>query len=114
MRGAKCGGGKGQSGAVIATTAICLMMFLGLLGLVLDLGHLYLVRSELQRAADASALAGARALFLPPLSAPPQCSQAQTRALEMAQANLVGGLAPAVLTPASYTVPWPPWAGWGV
>ena len=46
-------------------TGLCLTVFMALLALVLDIGHLAAVRGELQNAADAGALAGARAL-LPP------------------------------------------------
>lgn len=53
-----------ESGAVALVTALCLTIFMALLALVLDIGHLLNVRGELQNAADASALAGAQA-FLP-------------------------------------------------
>lgn len=55
--------GRGDSGAVAVVMALCLMVFFGMLALVLDIGHLYVVRGELQNAADAAALAGARALY---------------------------------------------------
>lgn len=99
-------GTTGQSGSIIVTTAICLFLIMGLLGLVLDLGQLYLIKIELQRAADAAALAGARALFFPQVSPPPQCAQAQTTAWEIAQANLVSGSAPIVGVPSSYSLPY--------
>ena len=68
-------------------TAILMIVFLGFLALTGDVGHLATVRSELQNAADASALAGARALFtnLAPVDPdgkflrvddPPYCNQA--------------------------------------
>jgi hypothetical protein len=53
---------RDESGAVVVIVALCLMMFMALLALVLDIGHLLAVRGELQNAADAGALAGARAL----------------------------------------------------
>jgi len=95
-----------QSGSIIVTAAISLFLILGLLGLVLDLGQIYLIKIELQRAADAGALAGARALFFPQVSAPPQCSQAQAQAWEIAQANYVSGSPPIVGVPSSYSVPY--------
>ncbi len=57
--------GRGDSGAVAVVTALCLTVFFGMLALVLDIGHLYVVRGELQNAADSGALAGARALAPP-------------------------------------------------
>jgi hypothetical protein len=51
-----------QQGAVAIIVAICLVVLIGMLGLVLDLGHLYVAKTELQNAADASALSGAKEL----------------------------------------------------
>ncbi|MGQ9922030.1 MAG: pilus assembly protein TadG-related protein [Desulfobacca sp.] len=51
-----------SAGGVAAVTAILLTVLLGFIGLALDLGRLTLLESEMQRAADAGALAGARAL----------------------------------------------------
>lgn len=51
-----------QQGAVAIIVAICLVVLIGMLGLVLDLGHLYVAKSELQNAADAAALSGAKEL----------------------------------------------------
>jgi uncharacterized membrane protein len=47
-----------QKGAVIVVTAFSLLAILGLAGLAVDLGYLYVVKCELQRAADAGAMAG--------------------------------------------------------
>ncbi|WP_157662639.1 pilus assembly protein TadG-related protein [Sulfuriferula sp. AH1] len=41
---------------------LSLFVLIGLLGLVLDLGHLYITKTELQNAADAAALSGAKEL----------------------------------------------------
>jgi Flp pilus assembly protein TadG len=38
--------------------ALLLVAFIGLLGLAIDLGRLYIARAELSRAIDAAALAG--------------------------------------------------------
>jgi hypothetical protein len=51
-----------QQGAVAIIVAICLVVLIGMLGLVLDLGHLYVAKSQLQNVADASALSGAKEL----------------------------------------------------
>lgn len=51
-----------QQGAVAIIVAICLVVLIGMLGFVLDLGHLYIAKTELQNAADAAALSGAKEL----------------------------------------------------
>ncbi len=51
-----------QRGAVAIIVALCLTLLIGMLGLVLDLGHLYVAKTELQNAADAAALSGAKEL----------------------------------------------------
>lgn len=48
-----------ERGMVLPTTALFIMVAIGMLGLGIDLGNMYLVKCELQRIADASALAGA-------------------------------------------------------
>lgn len=55
---------KNQKGAVIVLVAVLLILFLGIAALAIDVYHLYVVRNELQNAADAGALAGARELYL--------------------------------------------------
>jgi len=49
---------EGEKGIVLFLVAACLVVFLGMAGLAIDLGMLYNVRSQLQNAVDASALAG--------------------------------------------------------
>ena len=51
-----------QQGAVAIIVALSLVVLVGMLGLVLDLGHLYVTKTELQNAADAAALSGAKEL----------------------------------------------------
>ncbi|UMR30222.1 pilus assembly protein TadG-related protein [Massilia sp. MB5] len=52
-----------QQGAVAVISGLALLLvLLPMGGLVLDLGHLYIAKSELQNAADAAALAGAKDL----------------------------------------------------
>ena len=53
---------RGERGSVLAVSAVGMMAFLLATGLAVDVSHLYLVRTELQNAADAAALAGASAL----------------------------------------------------
>ena len=54
---------KDQTGAVAIMVALLLIVFIGFAALAVDLGHLYVVRNELQNGADAGALAGARFLY---------------------------------------------------
>jgi Flp pilus assembly protein TadG len=55
--------GKGDSGSVAVVFAIGLVAFLGFTALALDIGHMVSMKNELQRAADAAALSGVRALW---------------------------------------------------
>ena len=50
-------------GSVAIISAIGLVAFLGMVSLVIDMGHLYTVRNELQNVADAAALAAANVLI---------------------------------------------------
>ncbi len=51
-----------QSGAILMMTILFLILLLGFAALALDLGRLYVLRTEMQNAADAAALAAAREL----------------------------------------------------
>jgi len=51
-----------QRGAVAIIVGISIVILVAMLGLVVDLGHLYVAKSELQNAADAAALSGAKEL----------------------------------------------------
>jgi Flp pilus assembly protein TadG len=53
---------RSQKGAMAITIAIWLTFFIGITALAFDVGHLMVVRNELQNAADATALAGANCL----------------------------------------------------
>ncbi|UUZ47585.1 pilus assembly protein [Massilia sp. B-10] len=46
-----------QRGAIALLFGLTLVVLLAMHGLVLDLGHLYVLKSELQNGADAAALA---------------------------------------------------------
>lgn len=52
---------RGERGQTIALVAICLVSFVAMGALAIDLTSLYSARGEIQRAADATALAGAKA-----------------------------------------------------
>lgn len=51
-----------QRGAIAIMVGFLIIALIGMLGIVIDLGHLYVRKTELQNAADAAALAGARQL----------------------------------------------------
>jgi hypothetical protein len=54
---------KNDRGAISTLIIILLFVFIGLLGIIIDLGHLHTVQNELRDAADACALRGARAFY---------------------------------------------------
>jgi hypothetical protein len=51
-----------QRGAVMITVAMSLLFLLGFMGIALDFGHMFVVKSELQTAMDSCALAAAQEL----------------------------------------------------
>ena len=53
-----------QKGVTIVVVAIVLVVLIGFAALAIDLGYLYIVRGELQNAADSGALAGAQVLYI--------------------------------------------------
>jgi Flp pilus assembly protein TadG len=87
-----------DSGGIAVTTAILLMVFLGLASLAFDIGHVAMVKSELRRTADAAALAGAMGLapYTGSVTNPtPNWTQGETKAHEVIAkaANLADGQA---------------------
>ncbi|SDI63265.1 pilus assembly protein TadG-related protein [Variovorax sp. OV700] len=54
--------GRRQRGAMIITAALVMLFLLGFMGIALDFGHLFVVRTELQTAVDSCALGAAREL----------------------------------------------------
>ncbi len=61
---------RGQRGAIAPLAAIMLIMLLSFAALAIDIAYDYIVRNELQNAADAAALAGAAYLY-PTIGTPP-------------------------------------------
>jgi hypothetical protein len=55
---------RDQRGVTIILIALLMVSFIGVAAFAIDFGHLYVVRNELQNAADAGALAGARYLYI--------------------------------------------------
>lgn len=60
--------GSNRKGFAFVYFALTIAALMGFLALAIDLGHMYVVRGELQNAADASALAGAASLYKDPLN----------------------------------------------
>lgn len=54
---------RGHRGATLIFVAVALVALLSFAALAVDLGYLYVVRNELQNAADSGALAGAQVLY---------------------------------------------------
>ena len=80
-----------ESGYVLVTVAVLLVVLLGFTALAVDVGLLFGARTQSQASADAAALAGAFTFVLNPLA--PQPATAQTQATQVAIANRVmGGL----------------------
>ncbi len=77
-----------QFGAMAVTVALFLVVLLAVAALAVDYGYMAWVQGELQKAAEAGALAGARAL-VPYTGAPlqPNWSQAQTVATQTVLLN---------------------------
>lgn len=70
---------KGERGSVLAVSALGMLALVLALGLCVDISHFYVVKAELQNAADAAALAGASALN----SSPAGVDEAQRRAVAL-------------------------------
>jgi len=79
-----------QCGMTLYTVAVMLVILLGMGALALDLGMLYVTRSEAQRAADAAALAGAKK-FIETGYLSGLVSQATAQTFARAEAKAVGG-----------------------
>lgn len=79
-----------QQGAVAILVGITLFVLVGMLALVIDLGHLYWAKAGLQNAADAAALAGAKELD----GTAAGITRAKQSALEVARENSYSFLLP--------------------
>lgn len=82
-----------RRGATLVIVALALAGLLSMLALSIDLGMLYKTRGEAQRAADASALAGASVFLELGILETDKVDSAEARALQLAGANyMTGGL----------------------
>ena len=77
---------QNRSGAIIVLTAILLVVLFAMLALSLDVGYVAVVHTELDRAVDAGALAGAAMLA-------DGVAEAEASARQFVKANLVGSRA---------------------
>jgi hypothetical protein len=87
-----------QTGAVLPITAVYLLMSVGFLAMAIDLGHIFLVKAELQRVADTAALAGALRLMTPSSGGTPgvmpanlDCARAINAAQDVGMLNKTDG-----------------------
>lgn len=105
-----------HQGAAGMMTALLIIIFVALLAVVIDLGHLHGVRNELQNAADSGALAGARALIkmedypVVPVPDPPYCQTARDMAQAATQANKSDGTSIQVDIALDVTLGWWDWS----
>jgi Flp pilus assembly protein TadG len=76
-----------QSGVIAVWVAVGLVVLIGMAALAIDIGRLTVAKSELQKAADAGALAGARGLCMGPPT--PNWTIAQNMATDTALKNKV-------------------------
>jgi Flp pilus assembly protein TadG len=100
--------GVDQSGAIAAYAAIGMVVFLGFAALTVDIGHMVSVKGELQKAADAGALAGARALTL--IAPAPNWTNGTTVATTTVQKNKADGslLTNCTVVPGYWDLAWSP------
>jgi Flp pilus assembly protein TadG len=69
-----------QGGSIIVTVCLVLLFLLGFMGIAMDFGHLFVVKTELQTAMDSCALSAAQELDGQPLSIARARSAAKTAA----------------------------------
>jgi Flp pilus assembly protein TadG len=81
----KCALAFDESGAVAVIAAIIFATLCGAGGLALDFGHVYKVKADLQRTADAGALAGVTGFipYTPPAPLTPNWTGGETAAISM-------------------------------
>src|SRR5688572_17134043 len=88
-----------RHGNVLIMTCFLMVAMIAFIALAVDVGYLYTVRNELQRSADASAIAAAWELveedtFDPDFSVEDISTNARTTAAQFAALNKVGNSAP--------------------
>lgn len=93
-----------QRGAVAIMFAVSIFVLFGFMALAIDLGRTYVVRTELQNAADAAALAGAKQLNQKAAGVCCGADSAVTRAIAMAGQNNFKFSSPVTITIANLSV----------
>lgn len=89
-----CGVGKKQGGAVaIMVGLLSFFMLIGMLGIAVDLSQLYSRKTELQNAADAAALSGAKDLNQTAAGVAKAINDAIATFAQNSGSNLIGGIA---------------------
>ncbi len=83
----------GKRATVIVTTAVCTTVMIGFAALAVDLGYTYFMRAQLQRTADAAAMAAASKLTAP---GGINMEAVHTEALKYAQKNSIGDISPSI------------------
>src|SRR5213593_4706558 len=91
---------RSESGYILVTVAALLFALVGFTALAVDMGTVLSSRTQIQRAADAAALAGAFTFNVNP-SLTDQPTRASNQALKTATANTVMGIA---ITDAEVTI----------
>src|SRR5713226_8847731 len=100
-----------ERGQTIVLVAIALVSLLGMAALAIDVTTLYVARGEMQRAADAAALAGAKAFVDSGVTTDPTNATRQTLAQDMANAtissmvqqNKIAGAPPVLASPPAFS-----------
>jgi Flp pilus assembly protein TadG len=82
---------RSQRGAILVTVCLLMLFLLGFIGIALDFGKLFVVKSELQTAMDSCALAAAQELDLQPSigGAPSAIDRAKSAGMTAANLNAV-------------------------
>ena len=84
---------KSRRGGILILAASMMIVFLCLAALSIDIGHVFVVRNQLQNAADAAALRGAGYLYPATAAGAPNWTLAQSAALVGVTQNKVDGIA---------------------
>ncbi|MGA9687513.1 MAG: pilus assembly protein TadG-related protein, partial [Candidatus Sulfotelmatobacter sp.] len=100
-----------ERGFTMALVAMTMVAIISLAALSIDIGTLYEAKAEAQRAADAAALTAARVISISGVTGDPtnaagswasacggSTSQATLAATNVAQQDLIGGVAPSTIT----------------
>jgi type II secretory pathway pseudopilin PulG len=102
---------SGERGFTMALVAVALVAIIAMAALSIDIGALYQAKTEAQRAADAAALTAARVISISGITGDPTngdgswsdicgggTSAATLAAINVAQQNLINGVAPSKIT----------------